>query len=275
MKILDGKLVSDKIKHKLTKEVNQLDSKPGLAVIQVGNEAASEIYVNNKQKAATEIGLEFRHLHFGNISEEDLILEIIKLNNDDAIDGIIVQLPLPRYMNEELVLNSIDAGKDVDGLTDINLGKLFSNKDCYIPCTPLGITELLNEYKIDVAGKNVVIVGRSRLVGKPMAMLLLNMDATVTICHSKTIDLAEFTSHADILIVAVGKRGLIGPKMVKNDVIIIDVGINRIDNKLYGDVLFDDVIDKVKYITPVPGGVGPMTVVSLLKNTIESYKKRH
>lgn len=274
MVIMNGKELSLLIKNDLKEKVSFFSRKPGLVVVQVGNDEASKVYVKNKEKTALEIGLEFKHLHFDDISEIDLINEINKLNNDNYVDGIIVQLPLPSHLDENKIINTIDPNKDVDGLTNSNIAKLINNEDSLIPCTPLGVMKLLEHYNINVSGKNVVIVGRSRLVGKPLSMLMLNNNATVTICHSKTSDLNVFTSKADILVVAVGKSSIIGPKMVKKDAVVIDVGINRVNNKLCGDVDYIKVSKKASYITPVPGGVGPMTVAMLMSNVIKSYEKK-
>lgn len=272
-KIIDGKKISLEIKEELKQEVETFKTKPGLVVIQVGDDSASNVYVKSKQRSANEVGINFSHIKYeSNITEDEIILKIKELNNDSNINGIIVQLPIPKELNEKKIINSIDYLKDVDGLTYKNIGKLTSNTPGLISCTPLGIIELLNRYNVKISKKHVVIVGRSNLVGKPLINLFLNEDATVTICHSKTEDLKKYTEVADILVVAVGKKDLITADMVKNNAIIIDVGINKVDNKLYGDVDFEEVYKKASLITPVPGGVGPMTVAMLLKNTIISYK---
>jgi len=271
-KIIDGKKVSASIKEKLANEIKNLLIKPTLVVIQVGDNPASNVYVKNKEKAALNIGMNFNHIKFDeNISEEEIIEEIENLNNDNNIHGIIVQLPLPKHLDSKKIINKINPTKDVDGLTELNLGKLVNDEDCLTSCTPTGVMELLKEYNIDLKGKHAVIVGRSTLVGKPLIHMLLKEDATVTVCHSKTNDLKDFTKSADILIVAVGKKHLISADMIKKDAVIIDVGINKIENKIYGDVNFDEVINNVSHITPVPGGVGPMTVAMLLQNTLKSY----
>ncbi len=273
-KIIDGKEISTNIRQELKNSLLKVERSPSLVVIQVGNNAASTVYVKNKEKAAEEIGITFKHMLFDNTTERELIQEIKNLNDDTSVDGIIVQLPLPKDINVDRVVNTVDPSKDVDGLGEISLGRLLNKVDGFLPCTPLGVIELLKRSNVDVVGKHVVVVGRSRLVGKPLANLLLNMDATVTICHSKTVNLSYFTSDADILIVAAGKRSLITAGMVKMGSIIIDVGINVEDGKLYGDVDFDGVLNKVSLITPVPGGVGPMTVTMLMKNTIDAYNKK-
>lgn len=272
-KIIDGKKYSEILKEELKEKVSNLDIKPCLVVISVGYNPASKVYVAQKEKCANYIGINYKHLHFESITENDLIKEINKLNNDNNISGIIVQLPLPEGMNEELIVNAIVSSKDVDGLTYLNAGKLLNKKDCLVSCTPKGIMYLLKEEGVELDGKNVVVVGRSILVGKPMMNLLINANATVTLCHSKTKNLKEITKQADILIVAIGKKHFITSDMVKEDAIVIDVGINRVDGKLYGDVFYDDVFDKVKKITPVPGGVGPMTVVMLMQNVVKAYKE--
>lgn len=272
--IIDGKEISSKIREELKNEIKTYMIKPCLAVIQIGNDPASEIYIKAKEKACNEVGIYFKHIKFEETAREiEVINKILELNNDEYVNGILLQLPLPEKFNKEKLINYIARNKDVDGLTDINVGKLVNHKKSLVSCTPQGIMELLKTYEIEVSGKNVVIVGRSNLVGKPLISLFLNKDATVTICHSKTNNLAEFTKNADILIVAVGHKHLITKDMVKDGSVVIDVGINREDGKLYGDVDFDNVKDKVSYITPVPGGVGPMTVAMLLKNVNDTYKK--
>ena len=274
-KIIDGKEISETIRKKLKNEIRDFMIKPCLAVIQVGDDAGSTSYIRGKERACTEVGIYFKHLKYdANVKEQELINKIKELNNDDYVDGILVQLPLPRMLNEQRILKFIASNKDVDGLTVANIGKLVNNEEGLVPCTPQAIIEMLNYSKVNIAGNHVVIVGRSKLVGKPLISLFLNKDATVTVCHSKTVDLEKYTKQADILVVAVGKKHLITKSMVKEKAIVIDVGINRENDKLYGDVDFDNVLDKVSLITPVPGGVGPMTVAILLKNVLESYKKK-
>ncbi|MCM1370955.1 MAG: bifunctional methylenetetrahydrofolate dehydrogenase/methenyltetrahydrofolate cyclohydrolase FolD [Clostridium sp.] len=273
MNNMDGKTLSEKIKSNLKTEIKTYMIKPCLAVIQVGNDEASNIYINSKEKSCSEVGIYFKHIKFDeNAREIEIINKIIELNNDEYIHGILLQLPLPEKFNEEKLINYIARNKDVDGLTDVNIGKLINGKKSLTSCTPLGIIELLKEYNVEIEGKNVVIVGRSKLVGKPLISLFLNNNATVTVCHSKTNDLKSFTKNADILVVAVGQKGLITEDMVKENSVIIDVGINRVDGKLYGDVDYDKVKEKVSLITPVPGGVGPMTVAMLLENVNSVYK---
>ena len=271
--ILDGKKIKNQILDELKDEVNNLTIKPKLVVIQVGNNEASNVYIKQKNNMCNYIGYNFEHFKLDEDTNIDNLLELIyKLNNDDSVNGILVQLPLPKHIDSNKIINAISPVKDVDGLTDTNIGMLCHKKDSLYSCTPYGVMELLDRYDIDVSEKNVVIVGRSDLVGKPMSMMMLNKDATVTICHSKTNNLTEFTKKADILIVAIGKPNFITTDMIREDAIVIDVGISRTELGLCGDVDFDSVKDKVKYITPVPGGVGPMTVAMLGKNILKAYK---
>ena len=274
-KIIDGKKISLKIKDELKMEVEKLKDKPKLVVISVGDNPASKVYVGQKEKAAKYIGIEYLHMHYDTISDDELVKEIEKLNKDKSVDGIIVQLPLPDGMDEKRIVNTINCDKDVDGLTYLNAGLLINNKETLASCTPKGIMKLLEHEKVKIEGANAVVVGRSILVGKPIANLLLNANATVTVCHSKTKDLAKITKKADILIAAIGKKHFITRDMVRRGSVIIDVGINRVDGKLYGDVDYDNVYDKVSKITPVPGGVGPMTVVMLMENVLLAYKNHH
>lgn len=274
-KIIDGKKLKAEIIEELKKEVKHYMIKPCLAVIQIGDDPASNTYINAKAKACDEIGIYFKHIKFTEQTKEiEVINKILELNNDEYVHGILLQLPLPEGFNADKLINYIARNKDVDGLTDINLGKLYNNKPCLISCTPQGIMKLLESENIELEGKNVTIVGRSNLVGKPLIGLMLNKNATVTVCHSKTENLSKHTKNADILVVAVGKKHFIKENMVKEDAIVIDVGINKEDNKLYGDVDFDKVKSKVKKITPVPGGVGPMTVAMLMTNVINAYQKQ-
>ena len=276
MILLDGKLTSKTIKENIKNEVNKLKDiygkTPSLAIIQVGNNPASQIYVRNKIKAAAFCNIDARHIHLDESIQEDELLKVIdELNKDDNINGIIAQLPLPKHINENTVINHICEEKDVDGFSVSCKGKLFGNIDTFTPATPTGIMRLLDIYNINIEGKNAVVVGRSNIVGKPMAMLLLNKNATVTIAHSRTKNLKEVTKNADILVVAIGKAKYITEDMVKEDAVVIDVGINRIDDKLYGDVDFENVSKKASYITPVPGGVGPLTIATLLENTLKAF----
>ena len=273
MIILDGKSIKNQILDNIRLEVIKLKDKPKLVVIQVGDDPASGVYVNQKKKMAEYVGYNFEHIKLPESVLEDEVIEIIdKLNEENGVDGILVQMPLPNHLNSKIIQNRIIPSKDVDGLTDINTGKLVHNCASLISCTPKGIVDLLDAYKIEIRGKHVVIVGRSDLAGKPLVNLLLNRDATVSICHSKTKDLSTITKLADILIVAIGKKEFIDESMIKDKSIVIDVGINRVDNKLYGDVKFDTVSKKASYITPVPGGVGPMTIAELAKNVLCAYK---
>ena len=277
LKLLDGKVVKTMALEGLKKLVNEIERPLGLTVIQVGDNASSNIYIKQKRKMAEFLGFNFNHIKL----EDDVALEgilriIDELNNDEEVDGILVQMPVSEHLDSKVIQNAINPLKDVDGLTDINMGKLVHKKECLVPCTALGIMELLNYYNIPVISKNVVVVGRSDLVGRPVAELLINASATVTLCHSKTKDLASITRGADILIVAVGKSRLITKDMVKDGAVVIDVGINKLeDGSLCGDVDFENVKDKCSYITPVPGGVGQMTVLELGFNTYKAYLLRH
>ncbi len=276
MELLDGKLVKKEMLDSLKKELESIERPLGLVVIQIGNDEASNVYVKQKEKMANDLGMNFKHIMLHeNVKQEKVLKEIDKLNKDDNIDGILVQMPIPKHLDAQIIQNRINYLKDVDGLTDINAGNLVHKKDGLVPCTPEGIIELLKYYNIDISGKNVTIIGRSDLVGKPLASLMTNNDATVTLCHSKTKNLNIYTENADILVVAVGKAKLIKKNQIKDNAIVIDVGINRQDDgKLCGDVDFEDVKEKTAYITPVPGGVGQMTVACLAKNTYKAYKLR-
>lgn len=275
MILLDGKSLSAKIKDELKGNINSYVQTPILAVITIGDDAASEVYVKNKRKACEYVGMSFLHLDYASCVKEEVVIKKIKqLNKDKSINGIILQLPIPDNFNVSKIINTIDPSKDVDGLTNTQAGKLIQNEKCLMPCTPKGIMEILKEYKIELEGKHVVIVGRSILVGKPLMLECINKNATVTLCHSKTRDLKSYTKDADILIVAAGKKYLIDKTMIKKGSIIIDVGINRENGKLFGDVN-PNVEEVCGYLTPVPGGVGPMTVAMLLKNTFEAYKNQN
>ena len=273
--ILDGRCVKDKVLTSVRYEVSKLDDRLKLVVIHVGNDSSSDIYVKQKKKMCLDVGYDFLDVKLEDtVLDKDVISVIEKFNVDDSVTGIIVQLPLPKHLDMNKIVNSISSFKDVDGLTYLNKGRLFSGEDCLNSCTALGIMELLHNYDISVSGKNVVIVGRSDLVSKPLTMMMLKEDATVTVCHSKTENLSRYTNNADILIVSVGKAKIITGDMIKDGSIVIDVGINTIDNGICGDVDFDSVKDKVKYITPVPGGVGPMTVAMLARNILNAYKMK-
>lgn len=270
-KLLSGIECKNKLKENLTKKINKIKEKITITVISVGNDEASKIYIKNKIKECQSVNIECQHLHFEKISTNELIKTITKLNKDKNITGILVQLPLPKNIEENKVINTIDYKKDIDGLTKSNIAKLYSNQKGIIPCTAKGIIDLLEYNKIEIEGKNITIIGRSNLVGKPLTLALLNKNATVTTCHSKTKDLKKHTKKADIIIVAVGKPNLIKKEMISKNSIIIDVGINRINGKISGDV-DKSVYKKCKAITPVPGGVGPMTVYEVLSNTLECYE---
>ncbi|MDR3179000.1 MAG: bifunctional methylenetetrahydrofolate dehydrogenase/methenyltetrahydrofolate cyclohydrolase FolD [Oscillospiraceae bacterium] len=277
-KRIDGIAISNKIKKQLTLQILKLKNvgiTPGLAVILVGENEASKIYVKNKNKACQEVGIYFKeYLLKENTKKEELCSLIEELNLNPKINGIIVQLPLPKHIFSRDIVEKINPIKDVDVLTNINIGRIMSEENDFLPCTPAGIIELLKHSNIDICSKHSVVIGRSIIVGKPTALLLLNNNSTVTICHSKTKNLKEICKKADIIISAVGKAGIITEDMVKNGAVIIDVGINRNSSgHITGDVLFDEVSKKASYITPVPGGVGPMTVTMLLKNTIYATKK--
>lgn len=279
MHLLNGKELAQKLQQEMTQEVTELKEKglqPGLAVILVGEDPASQVYVRNKERAANNIGMYSVVYRLPETtSEADLIAKIEELNHDDKVHGILVQLPLPKHINEDLVLDTIDPGKDVDGFHPMNLGNLFAGKPTMIPCTPAGIMELIKLSGLDLAGKNAVIIGRSNIVGKPMAHLLLQANATVTICHSKTKDLPKVAKQADVLVVAIGRANFVTADFVKEGAVVIDVGINRDENnKLTGDVKFDEVAPLTSYITPVPGGVGPMTITMLMRQTIDAAKRK-
>lgn len=274
--IIDGKHVAEKITAELKQKVLQMQKKPHLAVIQVGDNTASNIYVNLKQKKAEEIGIKSTVIKLPeNITEQELIKEINELNEDKSVHAILVQLPLPKHINEKNIIKTISPKKDVDGFTAQNTGDLLNGMiPSAYPCTPKGVLRLLKEYNIAIDGKHAVIVGRSNIVGKPLAIMLLNNNATVTICHSKTKNLTQITKQADILISAVGKK-IIFKDMVKENAVVIDIGIFKDENgKTTGDVDFDNVKEITSFITPVPKGVGPMTIASLMENTIELFENK-
>jgi len=277
-KLIDGKTIAKKLRENLKKEVIDLVERgitPGLAVILVGDDPASKTYVRNKEKACREVGIFSQVFTYdATVSEQTLLNKIAELNEDPVFHGILVQLPLPKHIDEMKIIYAIDRKKDVDGFHPYNIGNLSLGKETFVPCTPKGVMYLLKEIGYSLSGKNAVVVGRSNIVGKPMGMLLLNADCTVTYCHSKTENLAAITKNADVLVSAVGKARLIGKDHVKEGAVVIDCGINRDEKgRLCGDVDFEEVLDRVSYITPVPGGVGPMTVTMLLANTIEAAKK--
>ena len=275
---IDGKAFSQVILEKIREEHNQLKEKygkqAGLAVVIVGNNPASQVYVRNKMKACENVGFYSENIELDeNISEKELLQEIDKLNKNDRINGILVQLPLPSHINELKIINSISPEKDVDGFHVANIGKMvIGDETGFLSCTPYGIMQLLEEYKIEIAGKDAVIIGRSNIVGKPMALMLIQEGATVQVCNSRTKDLRKKLNDADIIIVAAGVPKLLKKEDVKEGAVVIDVGINRVDGKICGDVDYEEVAERASYITPVPGGVGPMTIASLIKNTFKSYK---
>lgn len=278
--IIDGKELSKKLKEQMKDRVAQMRQQgivPKLVVVLVGNNSASEVYVRNKHKACGEVGIESEVIKMPEETTQQELLDVVKgLNEDRTVDGILVQLPLPGQINEKVVLRSILPEKDVDGFHPVNVGLLSIGDDCYAPATPSGIIAMFKEYGIEIAGKHCVIIGRSNIVGKPMAALLLRHNATVTVCHSKTQNLSELTRQADIVIVATGHRHTLTADMVKEGAVVIDVGMNRNElGKLCGDVDFDEVKEKASFITPVPGGVGPMTITELLENTILAAQGHH
>lgn len=278
--IIDGKVISAAVKSRIARETEELKIKgvtPGLAVIIVGEDPASKVYVNNKKKACVDLGMKsFEYALPEDTTEKELLELINKLNNDKEVNGILCQLPLPSHLDEELVINSILPEKDVDAFHPQNVGKIVTGNYDFLPCTPAGIMEMLEYEKIDITGKHCVVIGRSNIVGKPMSMLLLHKNGTVTICHSKTKNLAEVCRTADILVAAVGRANFVTADMVKEGAVVIDVGINRLENgKLCGDVNYAQVEPKASYITPVPGGVGPMTIATLMKNTLTAAKKQN
>ncbi len=272
MEKLDGKLLSAKIKDEVKALSDSYKQTPILAVVTVGDDEASKVYVENKRKACEQCDMSMMHFSYDESTRESEIIKKIKeLNKDKSVNGIILQLPIPKKYNTKKILNTIDPKKDVDGLTDISQGKIMGGNSTFVPCTPKGILEIFDYYKIDLEGRHVVVIGRSDLVGKPIMLECINRNATVTMCHSKTKNLEKYTKDADVLIVAVGKKHLIDKTMIKDNAVIIDVGISRIEGKIYGDVN-PDVESKASYVTPVPGGVGPMTVAMLLKNTMIAYE---
>ena len=272
-KLIDGKEVSSAVREEIKKGVAELKEKgkeTGLAVIIVGNNPASRVYVNNKKKGCEQVGINsYEYALPEETTTEELLSLVKELNADSKIDGILCQLPLPAQIDEKSVINAISPEKDVDAFHPVNTGHIMIGDHSFLPCTPAGIMEMLKYYNISVEGKSCVVIGRSNIVGKPMAMLLLGQNGTVTVCHSKTLELAKITSQADILVAAVGKAYFVTADMVKDGAVVIDVGMNRnSEGKLCGDVDFENVKDKCSYITPVPGGVGPMTITTLLKNTL-------
>lgn len=275
--IISGKEVSAAVRERIACDVAELTKKygraPGLAVVKVGDDPASAVYVRNKHKACLEVGVRSYQIEMPENTEESVLLsKIDELNADPEVDGILVQLPLPRHISEEAVILMISPEKDVDAFHPVNVGKIMTGNYTYLPCTPAGVIELLKYYNISIEGKSCTVIGRSNIVGKPMSLLLLENNGTVTICHSRTKNLAEITQKSDIIVVAIGRANFLTADMVKPGAVVIDVGINRLpDGKLCGDADFAEVEKKASYITPVPGGVGPMTITMLLKNTLSAF----
>ena len=278
MVLIDGKKVSGEIRNRLADEIQELKKKagktPGLATVLVGDDPASAVYVRNKNKICGELGFQsFERKLSADTSEEKLLQLVGELNSNKDVHGILVQLPLPDQIDSEKILQAIDPKKDVDGFHPVNVGKLVVGNALLTPCTPTGIIALLDRYDIEISGKHAVIIGRSNIVGKPVSMLLLHRNATITICHSRTQNLEEVTRSADILVAAVGRANFVTDEMVSEGTVVIDVGINRVDGKLTGDVDFEPVSKKASHITPVPGGVGPMTIALLMENTLKAFKE--
>ncbi len=277
--IIDGKKISAEVKEEVKQKVLALREKGvsvGLAVVLVGEDPASKVYVNNKKKACETLGIDSFEYVLPESTQQNELLELVeRLNYDDRVDGILVQLPLPRHLDEKAVIEAISPDKDVDAFSAVNVGKIMIGDYTFAPCTPAGIIELIERSGICIEGKNCVVIGRSNIVGKPMSMLLLHKNATVTVCHSRTKNLSEVTKTADILVAAVGRAKFVTADMVKEGAVVIDVGINRMaDGKLCGDVDFEDVAPKCSHITPVPGGVGPMTIAILMQNTLRAAEKK-
>ncbi|WP_294481238.1 bifunctional methylenetetrahydrofolate dehydrogenase/methenyltetrahydrofolate cyclohydrolase FolD [uncultured Ruminococcus sp.] len=278
--IIDGKAVSAQVKEGIRQEVEALKAKGieiGLAVVIVGDDPASQVYVKNKEKACEAVGFNsYKYALPAETTEEELLALVDKLNNDDKVDGILVQLPLPKHLDDKIIINNIRPGKDVDAFHPVNVGKIMIGDYSFLPCTPAGVMELIKSTGTDVAGKECVVIGRSNIVGKPQAMLLLHQNGTVTITHSKTKNLKEVCARADILVAAVGRAKMVTADYIKEGAVVIDVGMNRDENgKLCGDVDFEDCKEKAGFITPVPGGVGPMTIAMLMKNTLTAGKEHH
>ncbi len=273
MVIMDGKSLQLEVIDNLKREVEELSSKPRLVIIQVGHDGPSNKYIEQKKIVGSKIGIEIIHINYEeDVTEDVIISKIEELNDNPTVNGIMVQLPLPNHLDSEKIIDRIDPLKDVDGLTTLNTGLLFDNKRCLVPCTALGVMDIIDKYNINLEGKHVVLVGRSTLIGKPLIACMLKRNATVTVTHSKTVNLGSITRQADVLVVGVGIPKFIKANMVKDGSIVIDVGTNYVNEKLVGDVDFDEVKDKTSYITPVPNGVGRMTVSSLMKNVIIAYK---
>lgn len=273
--ILDGKSISEAIENEIKQSIKGCIIRPSVAVIQIGDNEQSNIYLNLKESACNRVGIYFRHFKFdSNTSELTIVNKIKELNNDDYVNGILIQMPIPEKYNEKRLLNTIANNKDIDGLTDINIGRAISGRKTIYPCTVLAIEEVFKKYSIDLSGKEVVIVGKGKLVGRPLINVLLNEGATVTVCHSKTLNLKSHTINADIIISATGVKGLITADMVREDSIVIDTGCSVLDGKIYGDVDFESVKNKAKLITPPTGGIGPLTVAMFLKNIMMCYNSK-
>lgn len=275
--IMSGKIVAASIKEQIKKDVealsNEYHKRPKLTVIIVGNDPASLVYVRNKKRSCEELGIESEIIHYNeDVTEKEIEEKIKELSMLESVSGILLQLPLPKHLDSEKLISFIPQNKDVDGLTNANVAALVKNQKAIIPCTPLGVIDMLKHYQIEIEGKSVAIIGRSMLVGKPLSSLFLNNNATVTICHSKTQNIKSITSKADIVVVAIGKPRFLKEDMIKEGAVVVDVGINRLDGKLVGDADFDNLVNKASFITPVPGGCGVMTVTELLKNTITCFK---
>ncbi len=274
-KIIDGKKIAQGVLEEVRGEVSSLSPKPCLAIVMVGEGPASKVYTKKKHDACKRVGMDSRNIHLPEkASEQEVVGEIAKLNADGAVDAILVQLPLPPHIDEEVVLSSVSRGKDVDGFHPENFGRLALGIGEIVPCTPKGVIRLLKESGVALSGKHAVVIGRSRIVGKPLAFLLLNENCTVTVCHSKTVNMDEITRRADIICIAIGKPQMLKGDMIKEGAVVVDVGINRQGEGLVGDVDFESVSKKASFITPVPGGVGPMTIAMLMKNALHCYRQR-
>ena len=274
-RIIDGKAIARSVEEEVAGELRRIGYRPGLVAVRVGNDPASEIYVRNKARKAEELGLRGEQRVFPEtLSERDLLAEVESLNGDADVDGILVQLPLPKHIDPKKVIDAIDPRKDVDGFNPLNVGLLHLGRPALVPCTPAGVIRLIDSTGQEIEGKHAVVIGRSDIVGKPQAALLLQRNATVTICHSRTRDLPGVAREADILVAAIGKPRFVTANMVKRGAVVIDVGVNRVDGKLAGDVDFEKVRDIASWITPVPGGVGPMTIAMLMSNTVTAAKVR-
>lgn len=270
--IIDGKTITENIKNDIKKEIIENNYKPTLSIIMAGNDESSRIYAKAKIKACKSVGINTEFYHFEDNEEDKFVAKLNELNLDNNVSGIMLEMPLPKSYKINSIIDIINPIKDVDAISPYNMGRLFTGNPLYIPCTPKAIHYILKSLNIDFTGKHAVVVGRSNIVGKPVAHLLLSMNMTITICHSKTINLKEYTKQADVLVLAVGKRNLLNKEMIKKNVVLIDAGINYYDGKIFGDADFEDVKEDCSYITPVPGGVGPITTTMILLNTLEAYK---